>query len=183
MHNRTFMHNLPVALLIFYAGLFGCSACKNQNSQTLHDRTQKADTAANILKEVVQPDTMVKYLNTEYGFTFSLPGSWKGYTIIKGTWQGIENTAKVEGPKLFIRHPLWTNQIVRQDIPIMIFTPVQWGQVQEEILRVSAAPIPPEELGHNAKYIFALPPRYNFAYPDGFEEVEEILKGHPLKGY
>lgn len=183
MHNRTFMHNLPAALLIFYAGLFGCSACKDQNFQTLHDRTHKTDTAANIIKEAVQPDTTGKYLNTEYGFTFSLPKSWKGYTIIKETWQGNKDKVNLEGPKVVIRHPLWTYQNVRQDIPIMIFTPVQWDQVQKEILQVSAAPIPPEELGRNAKYIFALPPRYNFAYPDGFEEVEEILKSHPLKGY
>ena len=38
------------------------------------------------------------------------------------------------------------------------------------------------ENGENSQYIFALPPRYNFAYPKGFEEVEKIIKGSPLTG-
>jgi len=45
---------------------------------------------------------------------------------------------------------------------------------------VSAAPIGPSKLGSNFKYVFALPARYNFAFPIGFEEVEEILNNNPL---
>lgn len=30
-------------------------------------------------------------------------------------------------------------------------------------------------------YVFALPARYNYAFPEGFEEVEDILKDEPLK--
>ena len=39
----------------------------------------------------------------------------------------------------------------------------------------------PKELGRNSKYVFALPARYNFAFPTGFEEVEDILAGNPLQ--
>jgi len=63
----------------------------------------------------------------------------------------------------------------------MIFTLDQWASLLKDEFRVGAAPIPPSELGRNAKYVFALPARYNFAFPTGFEEVEDILKGNPLK--
>jgi len=87
------------------------------------------------------------------------------------------------GPKISIRHPLWTTDSPRQDIPIMIFTFAQWDLIQQEKLAVSAAPIGPSELGRNANYVFALPARYNFAYPLGFEEVEKILESKPLKAF
>ena len=57
----------------------------------------------------------------------------------------------------------------------MVFTPEQWNLIQKEELAVSAAPIGPSELGQNAKYIFALPARYNYAFPVGFEEVQTII--------
>lgn len=40
--------------------------------------------------------------------------------------------------------------------------------------------IGPSMLGQNSKYVFALPPRYNYAFPTGFEEVEKILETGPL---
>jgi hypothetical protein len=46
---------------------------------------------------------------------------------------------------------------------------------------VSAAPFPPTELGRNKRYVFALPPRYDYAFLDGYLEVEEIMRGKPLK--
>jgi hypothetical protein len=58
----------------------------------------------------------------------------------------------------------------------MIFTLQQW----KEDLVVSAAPIGPSELGRNSRYVFALPARYNYAYPDGYKEVEEIIEKKPL---
>jgi hypothetical protein len=65
----------------------------------------------------------------------------------------------------------------------MIFTPEQWVLVQQEKLSVSAAPIPPSELGHNTKYVFALPARYNFAFQTGYEEVEKILEDKSLQAF
>jgi hypothetical protein len=125
------------------------------------------------------------YINTKYGFKFNLPISWKGFTIITDQWKGIslENPQKPEetGPIIYIRHPLWTSQNPRQDIPIMIFTLAQWKSLQQEKFAVGAAPMPPSELGGNSKYIFALPARYNYAFPTGFEEVEKILNNKPLE--
>lgn len=126
------------------------------------------------------------YRNVDYGFSFTLPKSWDGYLIINDEWEGIslEGSASGQvtesGPKLLIRHPQWTPANPRQDIPIMVFTIAQWNLVQQEKLSVGAAPMPPSELGRNSTYVFALPARYNYAFPYGFEEVEQILAEKPL---
>ena len=131
----------------------------------------------------------IPYENKEYGFRFALPQSWEGYQIITDKWTGLSLIAKNEGevsetgPFLSIRHPAWTSKIPRQDIPILIFTLTQWDALQREDFHIGAAPIGPGELGRNSKYVFALPARYNFAFPLGFEEVEKILEGSPLKTF
>ena len=121
-----------------------------------------------------------KYSNMEYGFSFSLPSSWIGYSIVVKNWDGNmidgKSSKSTKGPEILIRHPLWTTYVPRQDIPVMIFTILQWDLIQQEKLSVGAAPIGPSELGRNAKYVFAIPARYNFAYPVGFEEVEKIIQ-------
>ncbi|HYE11610.1 MAG TPA: hypothetical protein VEF53_15710 [Patescibacteria group bacterium] len=128
----------------------------------------------------------IVYQNTEYGFNFSLPESWKDYSIIYEKWEGISQEDQqagktVEaGPIISIRHPQWTTQNQRQDIPIMVFTLNQWNSLQKEEFHIGAAPIGPSELGRNSKYVFALPARYNYAFPIGYEEVEDILKSNPL---
>jgi hypothetical protein len=129
----------------------------------------------------------IVYENTEYGFSFRLPESWKGYSIVTDKWVGTAledsqtNEAAQTGPIISIRHPQWTSQNQRQDIPIMIFTLDQWNLLQQEKFHIGAAPFGPSELGRNTKYVFALPARYNYAFPTGFEEVEDILKSNPLQ--
>ena len=120
----------------------------------------------------------ITYTNTEYGFSFSLPASWNGYHLIPSTREIRDiSSGKIIGnaPTLSIRHPLWTRQTPRQDIPIDVYTLSQWVGVTTEKYSVGAAPMPPSELDRNSKYVFALPARYNYAYPEGFEEVEQIL--------
>ena len=127
--------------------------------------------------------TSIMYRNTKYGFTFTLPLSWTGYTIVNGTWQGWSSASgKVvqTGPLLSIRHPLWTTANNRQDIPILIYTLPQWTALGNEVFNMGAAPIPPSELARNANYVFALPARYNYAFPTGYQEVEQILQGKPI---
>ena len=129
----------------------------------------------------------VLYDNAQYGFTFTLPKSWKNYTIILAQWNGVSlegahaGEITETGPIINIRHPAWTSENPRQDIPIMIFTLDQWEALMREEFNVGAAPMPPGELGRNASYVFALPARYNYAFLTGFEEVEEILAGNPLQ--
>jgi hypothetical protein len=131
----------------------------------------------------------IVYNNTQYGFDFTLPLSWKDYSIINSKWEGsaIEGepgqVVGETGPIISIRHPKWTTANPRQDIPIMVFTQEQWNLLQQEKFHIGAAPIGPSELGHNTKYVFALPARYNFAFPEGVEEVQKILEGNPLRAY
>ena len=110
-------------------------------------------------------------------FDFSLPADWEGYAILNQNWAGtwVDGSGKppVTGPEILLRSPKWTVANPTQDIPIMIFTPDEWNAVSSENLAVSAAPIPPSELGRNSKYVFALPARYNFAFLPGYEEVEK----------
>ncbi|MDD4802841.1 MAG: copper amine oxidase N-terminal domain-containing protein [Syntrophomonas sp.] len=133
-----------------------------------------------------QAEDPVLYKNTQYSFSFSLNESWKGYSVIADKWESLVIDAKdyalVEsGPQLFIRHPLWKAENPRQDIPIMVFTHTQWNSLGQGDFHIGAAPMDPKELGRNSKYVFALPARYNYAFPVGYEEVEKILAGNPLQ--
>ncbi|MDP4092931.1 MAG: hypothetical protein Q8920_06175 [Bacillota bacterium] len=133
-----------------------------------------------------EQDTVV-YNNSQYGFNFTLPESWKGFRIITDKWKGLsqgqtnDDVPYATGPIITIRHPLWTSANPRQDIPIMIFTINQWNEQQQDKFHIGAAPIGPSELGRNSKYVFALPARYNFAFPTGYQEVEKIINSKPLK--
>lgn len=127
------------------------------------------------------------YENKEYGFRFRLNKSWKGYTIVTDKWEGLpieekESEETVQsGPIISIRHPKWTKDEERQDIPIMVITLEQWDSLHKDEFHIGAAPINPSELGRNSKYVFALPARYNFAFQTGYEEVEDLLEGKPLE--
>lgn len=134
---------------------------------------------------VNQPATSVIYTNAQYGFNLTLPTSWKGYTIVNTTWAGgkTDNPDVTDGPIISIRHPLWTAAVPRQDIPIMVLTLDQWNALQKDQFHIGAAPINPSELGRNAKYVFALPARYNYAYPVGYEEVDALIQGGALKAF
>jgi hypothetical protein len=128
----------------------------------------------------------LNYRNKRYGFSFSLPMSWKGYRIQVAQWTGgvIDAHAIVQssesGPLIKIRNPRWTEQDPYQDIPIMIFTQDQWDLIESDSLVVSAAPFGPGEIGRNTTYVFAVPARYNVADANGQEEVSKILNGNPI---
>ncbi|TKC16116.1 hypothetical protein [Robertmurraya kyonggiensis] len=179
--------------ILFICTLVGCGTndselpTNNQAEETEKDEIVQPNEHEDQHEEVEDEKNPNEYENTEYGFVFSLPESWKGYRIVEERWEGLgiteEQSGKVveTGPQIVIRHPQWTEETPRQDIPIMIFTLEHWEALQKEEYSVGAAPIKPKELGRNDEYVFALPARYNFAFPLGFEEVEEILNGNPLK--
>jgi hypothetical protein len=186
-----------IIILLIAAVIFGIAAICNQCAIAPPATTVKAgaeDTAAQTIVETtadtVEPiaapslDGKFIYKNTQYGFSFSLPDSWEGYSIITGKWEGNpvgSDTVTEQGPIISIRNPNWTQENPYQDIPIMVFTLSQWDLLQQEKFHIGAAPIGPTELGRNAEYVLALPARYNFSFPTGYEEVEKILEGNPLK--
>lgn len=153
-------------------------------------RTRKLQLIAIILIAVAVPSfgqpatahSTIQYINKQFGFRFTLPSDWRGYRIVMDEWSGIDDMANVKGPLLRIRNSHWTERNPWQDIPIMIFTLSQWSLVDDGILAVSAAPIGPGEIGRNEKYVFAIPPRsIGFDEEEGYMEVAELLKGHPLQ--
>ena len=149
----------------------------NDKSENVHLaaylKIKDKDLAAKIRAEVFP----IVYKNEKYQFSFDLPASWKGYTIITEKENGGPYT------RIIIRHPKWTEEVPYEDIPIMIFTLSLWKKVESEELIVSAAPFPPGELGRNKKYVFALPPRYNYDFSMEYEEVEAIIRSHSLQAY
>ena len=124
----------------------------------------------------------IEYSNSKYGFSFSLPGSWKGYTIVMDRWEGNdrEKGAEDHGPVVRIRHPEWTKDSPRQDIPIMVFTQAQWDSIEQGNFVFSAAPVRPLELGRNRKFVFALSPSFDEGDAAGGKEVNQILRHGPL---
>lgn len=130
----------------------------------------------------------LEYKNEQYGFSISLPDSWKGFTTVDDKWIGNSTGDQgeqkfTEGPLISVRHPLWTAAIPRQDIPVMIFTASQWQDLLADKFHIGAAPIGPSELGRNARFVFALPARYNYAFPVGFEEVDQIIQNKNFKAF
>ena len=176
------------------AGIVGTDNADTNTTKTDNDATETSGNELNSDDNSSGSDTMdenifgkggpIIYENNQYGFEFALPSSWKGYKVFTDKWEGIDfnETQKVmeTGPVVTIRHPLWTSKETRQDIPIMVFTLSQWDAMQQDKFHIGAAPINPEELGRNSKYVFALPARYNFAFPAGYEEVENIMENAPL---
>ncbi|MCL4405092.1 MAG: hypothetical protein M1361_01500 [Patescibacteria group bacterium] len=130
----------------------------------------------------------ITYANSQYGFTFTLPTSWQGYSIATTTWTGWAtcpsgDCAAATGTEVLIRNPQWTEQNPWQDIPIMVFTANEWSAVTSGALVVSAAPFNPDKLGQNSRYVFALPARYNAALREGWQEVDMIMQSKPLYAF
>ncbi|MDH8679769.1 hypothetical protein QE109_16545 [Fusibacter bizertensis] len=176
---KTKMMVLTLAISIMAITAVGCSLKSDEQTttETIVETTSSTEVTTN------ENSDNALYDNSTYGFKFTLPGTWEGYTVIEDVWTSTSTDIDQSGPQIILRNPLWTETEVTQDIPILVFTHEQWADVLDEKFNVSAAPIPPSMLGENDAYVFALPARYNFAYPKGYEEVESILEGNPLVTY
>jgi len=120
------------------------------------------------------------YTNEKYGFEVTLLDSWKGYSILTETWSGTTldgKSTQYQGPQVIIRNPKWSANQSWQDIPVMVFTKEEWTLIEAQNLNVSAAPVGPNKLDENQKYVFALPPRWTgFTDALGQNEAQEIAK-------
>ncbi len=169
------------------ATVFGLYLLLANNFGTINNFT---DIFASTTENSVSTTTRVQYKNNKYGFKVLLPDTWSGYEVVNDSWGGYVTNLdrnleenKEYGPIILIRHPKWTEDDPRQDIPVMIFTIEQWNDMQADVFHIGAAPINPSELGRNQKYVFALPARYNFSYLTGYEEVDEIVGGGSLVAF
>ena len=138
--------------LVLSGGLFGCSTAHTDLS-----------------------DLPIHYYNPQYDFTFSLPASWRGYSVLIQQWDSEleDESAKVgmqggqivltreSGPMVVLRHPQWKTNDLYQDIPIEVFTRSQWKAYKREGKFLIGAGGFEEEVEHNAKYVFAISSRFN----------------------
>ena len=137
---------------------------------------------------VMDAGQSITYTNSQYGFTFTLPASWQGYSIATTAWTGYATCPSGDcttetGMQILIRNPQWTSENNWSPIPIMVFTLDQWNALSQGKFSVSAAPFNPSELGHNANYVFALPARYDYAETEGWQEVDAIMQSNPLHAF
>jgi len=128
---------------------------------------------------MVQAPEWKTYQDTNYGFEIKFPESWEGYSVVRSSWKGnkIEEEGKITGALIIFRNPNWTEERHWQDIPVMVFTHDVWTLVESEKIAVSAAPIGPQKIGENKKYVFATPPRwYGFTDDIDWQGAVEIVK-------
>jgi hypothetical protein len=125
----------------------------------------------------------VVYRNAEYGFCFDMPALWAGYKVVEEKWESGApgGGVGVSGPRLLFRSPQWSEADPREDIPILVFTTAQWRLVEQEKLIVSAAPLGPQAIARSKRYVFALPPRWNYDERPGVDEAGQIVAGNPLR--
>ena len=177
--NKKIIVGIVVVILIITAGYFLMGKEALPPDQTV-DQAPPLPTPTS---------SSIEYRNVQYGFAVTLPKTWEGYTVSTDKWTGnaandqLGEVAFATGPVLSIHNPKWSGAGSYQDIPIMVFTLDQWSSLQKDEFHIGAAPIGPSEMGRNTKYVFALPARYNFAFPTGYEEVDQIIQSKPLKTF
>src|SRR6185295_7330511 len=157
---------LPKSETRFHTRSLGCStAVENANSN-----------APNHLS-----DLPIRYHNAKYGFTFFLPASWKGYSVLIQQWESELRSADYQtvigmehGPMIVLRNPQWKASEPNQDIPIVVFTRSQWELEIKERINIGAGGSE-KEIAHNAKYVFAISTRFDWGELKGFQEAGRIV--------
>jgi hypothetical protein len=128
-------------------------------------------------------DLPVLYHNTRYNFTFCLPTSWQGYSVLIQQWQGetyspVRDAAAMteHGPAIVLRNPNWKADAPCLDIPIMVFSRSQWQAEHQGKFSVGAGGIE-EEITHTSKYVFAISSRFNADDSVGaWKEASEVVE-------
>ncbi|MCK4799516.1 hypothetical protein KAS31_00900 [Candidatus Parcubacteria bacterium] len=184
---------MTMSIILLIGALFGLIAYLIKNNEATNQlRTKQIETNKALNNEMSnnsENSSIINendisdwktYRNEEYGFEIILLESWKGYKVLEESWDGITldgNSVKYGGPKIVIRDPKWSEYNNWQDIPILIFTKDEWQSIEANNLNIFAAPIAPEKLGENNKYVFALPPRWiGFTDASGQDEAQKIVE-------
>ncbi len=108
----------------------------------------------------------LRYHNAQYGLTFFLPASWRGYSVLIQRWDAPLRSAdyqteigREDGPIIVLRNPRWKAGDRYQDIPIMVFTRSQWAAEEKQYFFPYACGLI-GEMWHNRKYVFGIYTRY-----------------------
>jgi hypothetical protein len=147
-------------VVVFSGGLFGCSTMVKHPS-----------------------DLPLRYHNAQYGFTFFLPASWKGYSVLTQQWEGETYSREKDtevvlarGPIIVLRNPQWKMNNLYQDIPIYVFTRQQWDDIHLGKYNAVGAGGVIYELWHDDKYVFGMHSRYNSGDSvNGWKEAQDIV--------
>jgi hypothetical protein len=115
----------------------------------------------------------LRYHAERYSFTFFLPASWQGYSVIAKQW--ISASPKQTGlvPMIVLRHPCWKTDDRYEDIPILVFTRRQWEATASDNIFAGGVA---EEVGQNREYVFAIHNRFNWDQLKGWKEAGEIVE-------
>jgi hypothetical protein len=125
----------------------------------------------------------LRYHDTKTGFTFYLPETWRGYSVLHNEWLGQtyvpandENITVTRGPVFVLRHPHWTASKMYQDMTLVVYTRSQWdGEKQGTFSCTYFAGGTMVELWHNHNYVLAMSTHEGKAELEGWQEVNEIV--------
>lgn len=128
-------------------------------------------------------DLPLRYHDSKSGFTFYLPDSWRGYSVLHKQWEGQTYVSAndttitmARGPVIVLRHPDWTARKIYQDITLVVYTRSQWdGEKQGKFSCTYFAGGTMVELWHNHKYVFAMSTHEGKAELEGWQEVNQIV--------
>jgi len=154
--------------LVLSVELVGCSTATNHGNSTVGDNPTGFP---------------LRYCNSEYGLTFFLPESWRGYSIVTGQWEAEAYSpvadklvAADHGPMIVFRNPKCKTSDPHQDIPVLMFTRSQWDAFHDGKLGSLYAGGVIYEMWHNDKYVFGIYSRYNANDSvKGWDEAAAIL--------
>jgi hypothetical protein len=153
--------------LILAVGLIGCSSVYNHPA-----------------------DLPIRYHNAKYDFTFYLPNSWRGYSVLTEHWDGEKYSPSQDrtielahGPIILLSNPLWKTNDLYQDIPIYVFTRRQWDDDKSGEMSAEGAGGVMYELWHNDKYVFGIHSRtfgFDTELKDWRETANIVDQNHAL---
>jgi hypothetical protein len=134
-----------------------------------------------------QPGSGVLYHNSEYGLDFSLPESWRGYSVLVQRWESSAHKPALDQdvtvghrPVIVLRNPAWRADDPRQDIPILVFTREQWAADMQDGIYAGGVTY---EISHNGRFVFGIHSRFNWDESvKGTEEAGEIVDRNEAAG-
>jgi len=118
----------------------------------------------------------LRYYNSQYDFTFFLPASWRGYSVLIQQWNAsqTDSTMPEHGPVIVIRHPQWKINDIYQDIPVRVFTRSQWEADRHGKFAIDAGGFE-EEIEHNREFVFVISSRFNTEELKASKEADDVV--------
>ena len=116
MRNKAFkwaVASLAIALLA------GCSSYSNKPSSSQNHKStptenpQTSNGTPSTGSSSQTSSSIIEYKNKQYGFSFTLPADWKGYSIVTSQWEGLAQKQTVE--TVIETGPLISNQRSEMD--------------------------------------------------------------------